>query len=1083
MRLVLRRARQAKGLLLAACLAALVATAMVSGLADYNRQAMGAGQRSVAEGAPPEERSLLVSGSAGRTEAEFAKRDGAVRARFAGGLGGVPVALAGARYGTGRQLTGDLGPNAPASKDPVFASMVAVDDLPRHADLLSGAWPRAGRSPLEVVLPERAAKALEVGAGDRIPLTDRGTRQKSEVTVAGVFRPRDAAEPYWRLVPGVGADAAGTDSPYGPFLLDRADFSTTFTGTTSASWLVEPTLAAVDRARFPAVKRAVALVAVQLPDEAGLGTSAQVNSKIDRLVDRLARADLVGRSALLTPILLIIVLGGYALVLVAALLNEDRRGQTALLRARGAARRQLAGLAAREAALVVLPGAALAPLLASQALRYAGGTALLSGLDLQPRLTPLAWAVAGAVAVGCLLAMLGPALRRGGTYLEDLAARSRPDRWAAAQRASLDVALVALAALAWFQLRQYSSPLAADGAGLGIDPLLAAAPTLGVLAGAVIALRLLPPATRFAERFVNRKPWTATMLGMWQAGRRPHAGPVLLLALAVGGSTLAWSLVSTWQRSLVDQANHQVGADLRVTERNGSAPDARAAQLAALPGVRAAVPAWRDSTRVGRDDVPTTVLALDAATAPGVVRLDDALVDGSPRALWDRLVAARGESSDIELPPDARRLTGTISTTIGAASATIGARQITTVAILGTADGLTYRVPVGGTAPDGRPARFAVDLPDAGGRVLRLAGFDLDFGRAAASTKTVSYGFRAADLGVVRAEGGAAPLDAGSGGWALLDGAASDPAQGAAGVRGAGSTLSVDYRLSRTVTVDARFGQLVDLPIVRLTALRQARAAPVPAALTPEVIRALSLPVGETGSLQLPGGPLPIRVVGVLTAVPGSGEAGAAVLLDLPSAASQQLRATGVTHPATEWWLGTGPGSGTAAAAAARLPGVTVLDRVAVAHASERDPYWRGARTGLLAAAGGAVLLAVVGLGVDVWATGRRRLGELAVLHTLGATPRLLARSLLAEQAFLAGIGVVVGLVVGGAVSATMAPLVILTPAAGRPVPDPVFELPARPVAAIAAGLLAVAMALGGLAATAIRRRVTVAQLRIGGDQ
>ena len=93
-----------------------------------------------------------------------------------------------------------------------------------------------------------------------------------------------------------------------------------------------------------------------------------------------------------------------------------------------------------------------------------------------------------------------------------------------------------------------------------------------MLAGAVLALRVLPPLTRFAERFVDRRPWTATMFGMWQAGRRPHAGPVLLLALAVGGSTLAWSLISTGERSQVEQAGHTVGADLRVTERAGVAP-------------------------------------------------------------------------------------------------------------------------------------------------------------------------------------------------------------------------------------------------------------------------------------------------------------------------------------------------------------------------------------------------------------------------------------------------------------------------------------------------------------------------------
>ncbi|HEY0700144.1 MAG TPA: FtsX-like permease family protein, partial [Micromonospora sp.] len=650
------------------------------------------------------ERSLLVSGSAGRTGADFASRDAAVRARFAAGLGGVPVRLASARYGTGRQLTGDLGALAPPDGSPVFASRMTLEQLPAHADLLAGEWPTPGGAPLRVALPEKAATALELTVGDRIPLTDRATKQSGEVLVAGIFRPRDAAEPYWLLAPGTGADPAAGDA-YGPLVLDAADFARTFTGTTSASWLVEPELVGASQAELAAIRRATTAVAEELPEEAGLGESGQVTSRIDALVDRLTRADLVGRSTLLTPILLVLVLGGYALVLVAALLNEDRRAQTALLRARGAARAQIAGLAAREALLVVLPGVAVAPLLAGQLLRRAEPGTGWTGVD------PLGWATAGAVLVGCLVVMLGPAVRHGGTYIEDLASRSRPSKWAGAQRAGVDLALVALAALAWFQLRSYSSPVAGPGADLGVDPLLAAAPTLGVLAGAVIALRLLPPATRFAERFVDRRPWTATMLGMWQAGRRPHAGPVLLLALAVGGSTLAWSLVSTWERSLVDQADHQVGADLRVTERTGVAPAERAVRLGELPGVRVVLPAWREEIRLGRENVAATVTAIDAAQAGDVARVDEQLVDGPTRSVFDQLVAARVPAAGAELPAGARQLSGLVSTPVSGAS---GARTVAVTVILTSEDGVTYRLPVGASGNDGRQKRFAVALPDTG---------------------------------------------------------------------------------------------------------------------------------------------------------------------------------------------------------------------------------------------------------------------------------------------------------------------------------------------------------------------------------
>ena len=57
-------------------------------------------------------------------------------------------------------------------------------------------------------------------------------------------------------------------------------------------------------------------------------------------------------------------------------------------------------------------------------------------------------------------------------------------------RAGLDIALVVLAVLAGWQLRQYSA--VSDGGTAGIDPVLALAPALALAAGSVATLRLLP---------------------------------------------------------------------------------------------------------------------------------------------------------------------------------------------------------------------------------------------------------------------------------------------------------------------------------------------------------------------------------------------------------------------------------------------------------------------------------------------------------------------------------------------------------------------------------------------------------------
>ncbi|MFF0153898.1 FtsX-like permease family protein [Micromonospora sp. NPDC005203] len=1063
MKLVWRRAQEARGLLVAAVIAALVAVALVTGLSDYNRRAVDAGQRALVAASPAGERGLLVSGSGGRDAAEFATRDGAVRAELTDGLAGVPVGVSVARYGTGRELTGSLGPAPRTGDEPVFANLATLDDLAAHAELTSGTWPRPGANPTQVSLPERAAGALGLSVGQRIPVRDRATERRSELVLAGTWRPRDPADAYWLLAPEVGTGSAGSGTSYGPFVLDPADFAAIFPGSVSASWLVEPDLAGVDAADLPAVRKALTEASTAVPEAAQLGSSGQAVTKMPQLLDRMGRADLVGRSALATPLLLILVLGGYALVLVAALLHEDRRAQTALLRARGAARRQLAGLAAREATLVVAPAVLLAPVIAGVALRFVrpGGAEQLSSAGGN---TVLVWAAAAATAAGCLVVMVAPTLRGAGTYVADMAARSRPNRAASVQRASVDLVLVALAVLAWVQLRRYASPLAGSGGRLGLDPLLIAAPTLGVLAGAVLALRVLPPVTRFAERFVDRRPWTATMFGMWQAGRRPHAGPVLLLALAVGGSTLAWSLISTGERSQVEQAGHTVGADLRVTERAGAAPLTRAGELAALPGVNRVLPAWRDDIRVGRDDLPVTVIGIDPASAPGVVRLPDRLSDDPVSEQYRRMIQARGASGGVELPEGTRAVSGTVRTTVEQPAEP---HRVAVSVLFATPDGFAFKVLAANAPSTGQGSRFTVTLPDVGGAPLRLAGFEADTGYGG-----TSYGFSLEGLALVDAGGTARPAEL-PGDWA-----ATWPGGPRTPVESSGAGLATN----RPVQLLDEAGRL-DRPASRFVVVPGAAgAAPAaaPVLMTPRVREALSLHLGDTVELALSGVTLRVHLVGELEAVPTT--TGEGVLLDLPAAVDALVGSGGTIRPTPEWWIGATDAMA-AAGAAEELPGVTVLNREAVITSAADDPYWQGSRTGMLAAALGAVLLAIVGLMVDVWATARRRLGEFAVLHTLGATPRLLARALLAEQAFLAGIGVGVGLLLGAAVGATMAPLVILTPAAGRPIPAATFALPWVPIGLTAVGLLLAALAFSAFIAAGIRQRVAAVQLRIGGER
>ncbi|WP_433118940.1 FtsX-like permease family protein [Micromonospora sp. CA-246542] len=426
------------------------------------------------------------------------------------------------------------------------------------------------------------------------------------------------------------------------------------------------------------------------------------------------------------------------------------------------------------------------------------------------------------------------------------------------------------------------------------------------------------------------------------------------------------------------------------------------------------------------------------------------------------MIAARGAPGGLELPAGTRAITGTARTPVSQA---IGPLKIGVSLLVTSSDGSAFRLPAVDATSDGREAPFTVRLPDVGGARLRLAGFEADGGADAGN----SYRLQVDGLTLVGADGAKRPAEL-TGAWNTIAGG-NPPVPARSSARGVVADYPVD---------SIPDGQYAFHPPTRFAIVPAGQIAPVPVLMTPAVRDAMSLHSGDTFTLALAGASVPARLIGELSSVPTiSGEG---VLLDLPAAVEALVRGGGTVRNTPEWWIGADDPAA-ATRAAGELTGVTVLDRRAEIAAAADDPYWRGSRTGMLAAALGAVLLALVGLMVDVWATARRRLSEFAVLTTLGATPRLLARALLAEQTFLAGVGVGVGLLLGAVVGATMAPLVILTPAAGRPVPPAAFALPWVPIGLTAVGLLLAALAFSAFIATGIRQRVAAVQLRIGGER
>jgi hypothetical protein len=80
--------------------------------------------------------------------------------------------------------------------------------------------------------------------------------------------------------------------------------------------------------------------------------------------------------------------------------------------------------------------------------------------------------------------------------------------------------LVAVAVIAMLQLRLYGATLTRNTRGtLGVDPLLVAAPAIGLVAGAVLAIRIVPRLAELVERALARTKGLIGSLAARQVAR------------------------------------------------------------------------------------------------------------------------------------------------------------------------------------------------------------------------------------------------------------------------------------------------------------------------------------------------------------------------------------------------------------------------------------------------------------------------------------------------------------------------------------------------------------------------------------
>ncbi|HYM52527.1 MAG TPA: FtsX-like permease family protein, partial [Candidatus Dormibacteraeota bacterium] len=592
--------------------------------------------------------------------------------RAAGSVGGQVVRL-------GRSDTFVL-PGQPADAVRDLAVIGFMTGMDEHATLTAGDWPSptvAATDPIQVVVGGNIAGPLGLSVGDELQLQSRADDELAiRVRVVGIFQITRVDDPVWfnesQMLDGV--NESDEYRTFGPLLTTPQDLVARAAGArVQLQWRLLPDF---DRLTIPAasqLRTRIENLPGRLESAVEVAPSSVVTG-LDRIIADAERSLLASRTGILLLMAQLAVLAGYAILLTAALLVDHRRVDTALLRSRGASSLQVAGMALTEGLLIAVSAGLAAPWLAAGVLRLFNVAGPLAdvGLRIEPGVTDDAFLAAGAAAAACVILLVLPALLAARSFAAEHSAISRHETRTIGQRVGLDIALLAIAALGFWQLRLYGSPLTESVRGtLGLDPLLVGAPAMGLLAGAVVALRLIPLLAQVVERGVVRGRDLVSALGARQVARRPlrytRAALLLMLAMAMGVFALFYTV--TWSDSQRDQAEFQVGADVRVTPGRSTGTLARwelDGAYDALAGEVAHMPVTRRDVRISRSAGTAELLAIDSSVAPEIVHLRPDLADASLASVLEPLAAGRARPTLARLAGEPTMLRLTVDVEIRA---------------------------------------------------------------------------------------------------------------------------------------------------------------------------------------------------------------------------------------------------------------------------------------------------------------------------------------------------------------------------------------------------------------------------------
>lgn len=992
-------------LLAAVAVMATVATTLTALVPVYSTSVVDAGFRQAIDQADPAERTVSMtlradSGDAGAFAVRAIEAGDEV---LGGAASGVVLAESGAYQFVGR--------------DSSTITALATEYGETMFDVVASTEPRdGGAQPARLHVD--AAAALGLALGDVVEIETREAVERVEVVA--LVEPTDTTDPRWIGTP-FGRDGVRTSATFteiGPFFLDADRFEQRSETVTLRGRFA----LAGDRVSVDDLDEVVAGVESARDTFATRLDSSEV--RIDTALDELLGSiDTAVRStgAVVGVILLqLVAVALYGLGVSAAVLARSRDDETVILRARGASTRQLALATMVESTIVVVPAVLIGPPLAVLVVDWIGtwGPIEATGLRLSGRISPVAVIVAFLVAAVAVAVVTAATVSAAGR--RDESARDR----SFLHRNGLDLVLFVIAVLGLWQLGRagtVATQATPDGRAT-IDPILALAPTLGVVAASLLTVRLLMVAARVLLRSGTRSRGLVPALAGWDMVRRParQARTAVLIVVAVSIGVFGAVHADSWQRSQQDQANAATGSDVTVVpdlRPNADVPTRELpAAYRAIEGVDAVLPIEVRSADFGGDLTSVTLVAADVSRLNSFLRMRD---DLRPPAAALAQLGVPVDTGGAALP-DVGELTATV--TIDGTPDGAGATAELDVALIvrdefGTSERLDVRLLADGAATqtvfgsipertDGAPSSLV-------GVEVTAPVPDVPIGTPADEFPPLPvYDITVADLMV-----GDTPVDTSAAVWlrreVTTDRSTTSAGTASAESRPDGVDVSFEAGTNRRPNMRA-IARFTTAEIEEDAVPQGVRAIDVLA--TPALLGRTQLAIGDEAMVRLGGLRVVARIAGTTPVVPYAADDRLALLVDRPSLTSVEFTTLGASRPPDMWAViadEANHSTVTATLGAAPFNSVVVADRRLDAERRSRDPVLVGLTGSLFAAVLAATVVVVLGLLLTAFTESRERRSGYAVLSALGVSRAQLRRLLVRETVPLAVLATACGVAAG----------------------------------------------------------------------